>query len=349
MQLTLRLHIGFFHLTDYNGAADQEVMNVAMDICINQYIDRNWLPEHGCFIESFPELHLEPGKGTWYYYEQLMNAKNKKNSSVQALLAAMACANANKGDSDGQGTGDNTPGQTEVKLPNGQTVSLPNHQWDKMVQELSEAMQKLLQNQTGHIVKQIADQVQKSRGTIPGEFSEILEKLNTITPPKFDWKGYIRRFAGKSTKIYTKSSRRKLNKRLPDFPGLKVKQQKHILAAIDTSGSVSTKELKEFLNELYHLCKTGSEVIIVECDTAIRSIKRFNPRENLEIHGRGGTDFQAVIDYYNANFHKYSCLMYFTDGEAPAPDNARGNILWVLSEQSQMNDNLPGNVIKLEL
>jgi hypothetical protein len=39
--------------------------------------------------------------------------------------------------------------------------------------------------------------------------------------------------------------------------------------------------------------------------------------------------------------------MYLTDGEAPAPDNAKGNILWVLSSQSRMNDNLPGAVIKL--
>jgi predicted metal-dependent peptidase len=42
-------------------------------------------------------------------------------------------------------------------------------------------------------------------------------------------------------------------------------------------------------------------------------------------------------------------MFYFTDGEAPAPENAKGNILWIISSVSGMNDQLPGHVIKLEL
>jgi predicted metal-dependent peptidase len=44
-----------------------------------------------------------------------------------------------------------------------------------------------------------------------------------------------------------------------------------------------------------------------------------------------------------------SCLIYFTDGEAPAPINAKGPMLWVLSSTSKDNNELPGAVIKLEL
>lgn len=55
------------------------------------------------------------------------------------------------------------------------------------------------------------------------------------------------------------------------------------------------------------------------------------------------------MDYYIANKHKYSCLMYFTDGEAPPPENYTSDILWILSEQSEMNKELPGRVIRLEL
>jgi predicted metal-dependent peptidase len=214
---------------------------------------------------------------------------------------------------------------------------------------MDEATQKLVESQTKHIVLQVAEQVEKSRGTIPGEFEELIKKLQEVEPPKFDWKGYMRRFAGKSVKTYTKKSRRKYNKRLPDFPGLKIKRQKHILAAVDTSGSVSTKELKEFLNELYHLKKTGSDVTVIQCDTAISHIGPFDPKADWEIHGRGGTDFQPVIDYYNENMDKYSCLFYFTDGGAPSPDNARGNLLWVLSSAGSEYEKLPGHVIKLEI
>jgi predicted metal-dependent peptidase len=59
------------------------------------------------------------------------------------------------------------------------------------------------------------------------------------------------------------------------------------------------------------------------------------------------TDFQPVIDYYNENQNKYSCLIYLTDGEASSPENARGSILWVHSSISQINQDLPGFKIQL--
>jgi predicted metal-dependent peptidase len=324
------LHIGFFHLTDYEKFEDKELLNIAMDIEINQYIERDWLPEEGCFLEDFEEIALDKKKGTIYYYNKLLKEKDKNSKIMKAIMDALA------------------NGEESCKLPNGNTMELPKHDW-KVLNNMDEATKELLRSQTKHIVEQVADQVAKSQGVIPGEFAEILKKLKQIDPPKFDWKGYMRRFAGKSVKTYTKKSRRKYNKRLPDNPGLKIKKQKHILAAIDTSGSVSTSELKEFLNELHHMKKTGSEVTIIQCDTSISHIGKFDPRKDLEIHGRGGTSFQPVIDYYNEKEREYSCLFYFTDGEASTPSNARGNILWVLSSKSTMNDDLPGKVIKLEI
>jgi len=324
------LHIAFFHLTDYAKYLNKDILNKAMDIEINQYIKRDWLPENGCFLENYPVLQGEETKGTIWYYEQLMKENSKGNKDLEAMLKAMA---------EGKGT---------CTLPgNGETVGLPQHDWD-VIEELDEPTKKLINSQTKHIVNQVAEQVTKSRGTIPGEMQQLLERINQVEPPKFDWKGYMRRFAGKSVKTYTKKSRRKLNKRLIDNPGLKIVKQKHILAAIDTSGSVSTNELKEFLGEMYHMKKTGAQVTIIECDTAIAWIGPYDPKRDLPIHGRGGTSFQPVIDYYNQHNKDYSCLFYFTDGEAPAPDDARGNILWVLSSVSGMNEDLPGHVIKLE-
>lgn len=327
------LHIGFFHLTDYSHLREKKILNIAMDIEINQYIERSWLPDNGCFLETFNEqgMNLEERKGTRYYYDALMQEKDSGSELGDQLQEAC-----------------NGDGQAQIVCGDGTEIDLPDHNWDD-VEQLDEATQKLIKAQTGHILKQVADQVEKSRGFVPGEFEEIIKKLNTLEPAKFDWKGYMRRFVGKSTKTYTKKSRRKYNKRLPDFPGLKIRRHKHILAAIDTSGSVSTKELKEFLNELGHLKKTGSEVTICQCDTAISYIGKFDPRKDLNIHGRGGTDFQPVIDYYNEKLHEYSCLFYFTDGECSAPENARGNILWVISSNGDAYEEFPGTTIKLEL
>lgn len=339
------LHIGFFHLTNYTRYSNKKVLNMAMDLEINQYIDRTWLPAEGCFLDSeaFAHLNLEEKKGTRYYYDKLMEANDEQDQMMQMIMEALKeCDGGKGGDKEGDGNG-----QTTIELPNGNTLTVTDHDW-KAIEEMDDATQKLIEAQTKHIVTQVADQVEKSRGTVPGEFAELIKKLLEVEPPKFDWKGYMRRFAGKSVKTYTKKSRRKYNKRLPDNPGLKIKRQKHILAAVDTSGSVSTNELKEFLGELYHLQKTGSDVTVIQCDTAISSVKKFNHKDDWEIEGRGGTDFQPVIDYYNENAAKYSCLFYFTDGGAPAPENARGAILWVLSSVGEEYQPLPGHVIKLD-
>lgn len=322
------LHIAFFHLTDYKHLQDKKLANIAMDIEINQYIHKSKLPEGGCTLEAFSHLNLEPKKGTNYYYEKL---QQDQSQCMQLILQAIA------------------GGQSGVDLPDGTHIEIPEHDWDDI--EMDEAKGRLLKSQAEHLVKQVAEQVIKSRGTIPGEIAAVIKMIEELQAPKFDWRGYLRRFVGKSTKTYTKKSRRKYNKRMPEFPGLKIRQQKHPLVAIDTSGSVNNDELQEFLGEIKHIHKTGAEVTIIQCDTAISYIGKFNPRKDeFNIHGRGGTDFQPVIDYYNEHMHKYSCLFYLTDGEAPAPTDAKGAILWVLSSVSDSPENFsdfPGTVIQL--
>ena len=325
------LHIGFFHLLSFNEPkySNKAILNIAMDLEINQYIKRDMLPEEACFLDKFPELDLEERAGTRYYYDKLMTECENQQACMQAIMKAIE------------------EGKGQCQLPGGDTIDIPSHKWEN-IGELDEATQKLIESQTKHIVQQVADQVEKSRGTVPGEFEEILKRLSQIDPPKFDWKGYMRRFAGKSIRTYTKKSRRKYNKRMPENPGLKIKRHKHILAAVDTSGSVSTSELKEFLNELHHMKKTGSDVTLIQCDTAISHIGKFNPKEDIKIHGRGGTDFQPVIDYYNQHQKDYSCLFYFTDGECCSPEGAKGHILWIISSNGDAYEDFPGQIIKLE-
>lgn len=331
------IHLAFFHLTDFkqlHGAKNEyaDIVNTAMDIEVNQYINKDWLPPNPLLPESFPDLNLEYKKGTFYYYEKLKQEYDSQMSQMGELLELIGKGMAN--------------GDSEVTLPDGTKVNISNHNWDE-IQGTDEATERLIKSQIAHIIEQTAEQVQKSQGTIPGEIAEILEKIRHMEPPKFDWRGFLRRFVGKSVKVYTKKTRRKYNKRLPDFPGLKIKQQKHALVAIDTSASVSTGELMEFLQEIHHMYKTGAEVTIIQCDTAISFMGPFNPRQDFTVHGRGGTSFLPVIDYYNENHQKYSCLIYLTDGEAPAPDDCKRHILWVLSTKSNKTDHLPGTTIQL--
>ena len=311
------LHIAFGHLLMRDIYSNHKLFNIAADLEINQYIDINKLPEGGLLLSSFPELNLPSKAGTKVYYNLLEQAQEDGTSpSLDNLM-------------------DKMDGESEYC----------HGTWNEF-DDLSEPDKKLMEKQVEHQLKQSAETTIKKQGDIPGEFKDIIERLFHIEPAKFDWKGYLKRFVGNSSVVYTKKLRRKYNKRYSGSPGLKIKFKNHILVGVDTSGSVNNDELQEFFSELAHMSKTGHKISVAQCDTRLRTVEEFNPKKDWEIHGRGGTSFQPVIDHYNEK-GSYTALIYLTDGEAYAPDNCPNNTLWCLSSISDMNDELPGQVIKL--
>ena len=312
------LHIAFGHLITRSLYSDHKLFNIAADLEINQYILESKLPEGGLLLSSFPEINLPRKAGTDKYYELLEQAHQDGTSpSLDNLKDQM----------------------------NGESQYC-HGTWDDF-DSLPEADKKLMQKQIEHQLKESAEQTVKKQGNIPGELAELIHRLMHIEPPKFDWKAYLRRFAGNSSVVYTKKLRRKYNKRYAANPGLKIKFKNHILVGVDTSGSVNNDELKEFFSELTHMHKTGHKITVAQCDTKLNSVKEFNPRKDWEIHGRGGTSFQPVIDYYNENKGQYTALIYLTDGEAYAPENCPNNTLWVHSSNCSINEVLPGQKIQL--
>ena len=319
------LHIAFGHLVSFSSFSNKKLANVAMDMEINQYIEASWLPEGGINIDDYEDLNLDKKAGCRYYYDQLLRLQDEKEK---------------KGSTGNQGM--------DELLDNIANGDIPDHSTWEEFNDLSEAEKKLIEKQVQKILSDAKEQTIKKRGNVPGEIEGLIV-VEEFTKPKFDWKGYLRRFTGTSTKIFTKKIRRKENYRYEDNPGLKIKMRQHMLLAIDTSGSVSNDELAEFMNEIHHIHKAGVDITIIQCDTSIRSIEPYKGKNDLKVHGRGGTEFDPVLDYYNANLKKYTSLVYFTDGECYTSVKPRSRVLWVLSERSEMNEDLPGQVIKLEL
>jgi predicted metal-dependent peptidase len=312
------LHVSFGHLMMRDSYPNKKLFNIAADLEINQYIDRNMLPEGGLTLDSFAELKLPRKAGTKKYYDLLeQECKDNPCQSLQSILDQM------NGDS-----------QYDHKT------------WEEF-EELAEAEKKLVQRQIEHQLKETAEQTVKRRGTIPGELAELIKRLQTVLPPSFDWKGYLKRFVGNSVFTFTKKLRRKFNKRYTDNPGLKIKHKNHILIGVDTSGSVNTKELEHFMSEMVHVQKTGHQITVAQCDTNLSDVSPFSSKKDWQIKGRGGTCFQPVIDHFNEMRGRYTALIYLTDGEAPAPENCPKNTLWVLSAESNWTDHLPGKTIQL--
>ena len=319
------LHIAFGHLVSFSSFSNKKLANVAMDMEINQYIEDSWLPEGGIRIEDYEDLKLDKKAGCRYYYDQLLRLQDEKDKNGTTGNDAM-----------------------DKLLDNVASGDIPDHSTWEEFDDMTDAEKKLIEKQVQKILQDAKEQTVKKRGNVPGEIEGLIV-VEEFTAPKFDWKGYIRRFTGVSTKVFTKKIRRKENRRYEDNPGLKIKMRQHMLLAIDTSGSVSNDELTEFMNEIHHIHKAGVDITVIQCDTSIRSIEPYRGKNEINVFGRGGTEFDPVLDYYNANLKKYTSLVYFTDGECYTSVKPRSKVLWVLSERSSMNEDLPGQVIKLEL
>jgi len=333
------LHIAFQHLTTFTMFSDKKIANIAMDMEINQYIDFSWLPKGGIDINDYANLNLDKKAGSRYYYDKLKQAEQDKKD------------NGSSGDDNMDKLLDNIDqdqGKVIIEDTNGgdKEVDLPDHKWEDF-ENMPEAEKKLIEKQVQRVMSEAKEQTLKKRGFVPGEISGLI-KLDEVIPPKFNWKAYIRRFTGISTKIFTRKVRRKENKRYSDNPGLKIKMRQNMLVGIDTSGSVCDDELKEFINEIHHLYKAGVDITIAQCDSSMQSVKKYDGKFELEVAGRGGTRFEPVLELFNEK-KEFTSLIYFTDGEASVNLKPRKPVLWVLSERSSYNDKLPGRQIKLEL
>jgi len=316
------LHIVFFHLENFDRFENKKLSNIAADLEINQYIEPEYKGEKWEGLEydkgMFKTLNLLSKQGTKYYYD---------------ALEQEICDN-----------------------PDGEIAQFVNdteidwHDLWEAMEGMSEAERKLISKQIDYQLKEIAEELQKkNRGLIPSELESYIKGLFEIKEPVLDWKAYLRRFSSQSTKLFTKKTRRKPNKRFYGNPALKIKQRKNTLVAIDTSGSVSDKELLEFFNEIYHIYKSGTDVTVIECDTAIQRIYEYKGKlEDLSVKGRGGTSFEPVFAYLYENRDKYNNLIYLTDGECSSPKTQiLKPVLWVHSSRSNINEDLPGAKIKI--
>jgi predicted metal-dependent peptidase len=337
------LHIAFKHLQMYDDYPEKELLNIAADLEINQYIEDSYKDEtwEGLEITDAPwnTLNLPIKAGTRKYYELLLQeCKNNPNGDVCKFVDAMKDAN--------EGGCSKT-----ITLGNGTEVEVKaSHEFWKQYEGMDEAEKKLMEKQIEHQLKETAEQVQRQRGHIPGELKELIDSLYLSEEAVIDWRAYLRRFNGMASKVYTKKTRRKPNKRFYGNPALKIKQKKNTLVAIDTSGSVSKDDLKEFLSEIHHIWKTGTQVTVVECDAHIGRVYEYTGtiEEAKEVTGRGGTSYEPVMQYLWEHKDKYQNLIYLTDGECSIERTQPCKpVLWVHCSGRRINEELPGAKVQI--
>ena len=312
-------HIVFQHMFLWDLFPNKEVLGLATDCEVDSYLsnlDNSWV---------VPALWNLPVKqGTKFYYEEILKQAPPQQQQQSG----------GKDSGGSQGNNDKMP-QTKDD----------HTQWGKDFQECSNAEKQLIQNQINQQIKTAAEQTIKMRGTIPAEMREIVDELFKPKPRIFDWKAYFRRMLGSIYDINIKKTRRKESIRFPDSAGIKHKKKVSILVAVDTSGSVNDDELRDFFSEITYIYKAGARITILECDARISANYEYTGKWAGKVHGRGGTDFQPVIDYYRKNIRDYAALVYFTDGECSIPDNVPRDTIWVITSAGDHKKEYPGRTL----
>ena len=312
-------HIVFQHMFLWDSFPNKDVLGLATDCEVNSYLsnlDDSWVVPS---IWNLPEK-----KGTKFYYEEILKQVPPQQKHQQP----------------GEDTRDSQGND------NGMPQTKDDHsQWGKDFQECSEAEKQLIQNQIKGQIKTAAEQTIKMRGTIPAELQEIIDEILKVKPRIFDWKAYFRRMLGSIYDVNIKKTRRKESIRFPGAAGIKHKKKVSILVAIDTSGSVSNQELIDFFSEITYIYKAGARITILECDARISTNYEYTGKWTGKVHGRGGTDFQPVIDYYRKNIKDYAALVYFTDGECSIPENVPRDTIWVITSAGDHEKEYPGRTL----
>ena len=115
-----------------------------------------------------------------------------------------------------------------------------------------------------------------------------------------------------------------------------------IVIGVDTSGSVSNKELSYFLGELNSLSDEvkPNSITIITCDAQIQDVVKYESGETVKdivCKGRGGTCVMPVFDYIAKENLNVDSFIYFTDlGIHDFPREEQNYpVLWVSTDTRQ--------------
>ena len=184
----------------------------------------------------------------------------------------------------------------------------------------------------------------KGVGEVPDFVKRMIEKMKE---PTIDWKKILNNFIQERICDYSFSPPdRRFDDTgffLPDF-NEKDFVTKEILFMADTSGSVKDRELAMVYSEIKGAIeqfggKLTGKLGFFDADvTPPLPFDSVSDLMGIIPYGGGGTDFRVVFEYVRGNCSKElpACIVIFTDGDGPFPDESAAlgvPVLWVINNE----------------
>lgn len=277
------LHAAWLHPYRLKGR-DHKLWNIACDVNINQTVLESGgkLPKDGI---HGPKWDKYKGWIVDDIYNDLM--KNAEKMEFKFPKGEQGEGEGEGDQSEGEGEGDGQQTWGGVITPK-----------DANGKELSKAEAEAKMADMKVKVQQAAEGA-KQRGKLPGSLSGLVK---ATAKPKINWQDYIQSWVkGVIPDDYTW---RKPNRKMFVNHGIYMPQMQFNGAgvgvlSIDTSGSVSDKELCDFINEItgiIAMCKP-EKLYIIQHDAVVQDVMEWNGEEftSLQIKGRGGTCIAPVF------------------------------------------------------
>jgi predicted metal-dependent peptidase len=291
-------HKLYRHLTTWRHLYDEnaQLANMACDYVINLKIANDntdgWarMPQGGLLDNKF---------------------RNMDSAQVYKLLKQQQDENPQSGSQDSSSGGSESSGSN---LPQG----FDEHDW--------EGAGKLSDDEVRELARDI-DEAIRQGALVAGKMGSGGDRdLQDLLQPQVDWREVLREFinatcAGNDYSTWQRPNRRFMSAGVYLPSGIS-EQVGELVVAIDTSGSIGTRELTQFLSEVHSICQTvkPDAVRLLYWDTKVCRDEKYNTAElddlvkSTKPAGGGGTRIECVPKYMAEYGIKPQAVIVLTDG-----------------------------------
>ena len=308
------LHAVYDHM-GRRGNRDPKLWNIADDYCVN------WDLVEQRVGDKIPVALYDSkykGMSAEEVYDDLYENADKINIDELMKRLLDEHLDGDPTDGDGDGEGGDKPGNGRPKL--------------------SEAEKKEIRDEIKEAV--LAAAQASGAGNLPGGVKRMIKDL---IDPVMDWRELLQQQIQSTVKsdfTWARPSRRSWHMDAV-MPGMKPGEQIDVVIGIDTSGSITDKDLKVFLSEIKGIMEAYDEykITVMGWDTEVNNVATFTS-DNLddissfEPGGGGGTDPHCVWNYLQDNNIEPKKLIMFTDfcffGWSPNEVEQYCDTVWII-------------------
>ena len=230
-----------------------------------------------------------------------------------------------------QGEGGESEGEDENQDQEGQGAPAP----DPLSVEERETLEVQWQQRLAGAAQQA-----KQAGKLGGSMARLVEHL---LQPQLPWRMLLARYLTAMARddfSYMRPSRREGEAILPSLKSSQI----DIAVAVDTSGSIKSGEIEEFLSEIAALKgQMRARITLLPCDSQLAPGAPWviEPWEDFDLPdqltGGGGTDFRPVFDWVEQQGVRPELLVYFTDAEGRFPEREPNYpVIWLVKGKEKV-------------